>query len=93
MDDLDSLVRNANNFNIAKFLTDGFPHPYTSKHGKAFIELATKDNPIHIFEIVINGQAVGGIGIHPQSDLHRKMLNSDIGLLKDFGNRVLQQEP
>src|SRR5271169_3198310 len=75
--DLECLVRYANNPNIAKFLTDAFPHPYTIENGKAFIEFANKENPIHIFAIEINGQAVGGIGIHPQSDIHRK--NAELG--------------
>jgi ribosomal-protein-alanine N-acetyltransferase len=75
--DLESLVRYANNPNIAKFLTDAFPHPYTIENGKAFIEFANKDNPIHIFAIEINGQAAGAIGIHPQYDIHRK--NAELG--------------
>jgi [ribosomal protein S5]-alanine N-acetyltransferase len=75
--DLDSLVKHANNWNVAKNLTDKFPHPYTENDGMAFIEFASKDNPIHIFTIDINGQAVGGIGIHPQTDIHRK--NAELG--------------
>jgi ribosomal-protein-alanine N-acetyltransferase len=45
--------------------------------GKAFIEYATKDDPIHIFAIEVNQEAVGGIGIHPQSDIFIK--NAEIG--------------
>lgn len=75
--DLDSLVKYANNWNIAKNLTDKFPFPYSENCGRAFIEFATKDDPIHIFAIDINGQAVGGIGIHPQDDIHRK--NAELG--------------
>ena len=75
--DLDSLVKYANNWNIAKNLTDKFPFPYSENSGRAFIEFATKDDPIHIFAIDINGQAVGGIGIHPQDDIHRK--NAELG--------------
>lgn len=75
--DLDNLVKYANNWNIAKNMTDQFPYPYSEKDGKAFIEMATKDNPIHIFAIDVDGQAVGGIGIHPQSDIHRK--NAELG--------------
>ena len=77
IDDLDSLVKYANNFKIAKNMTDQFPHPYTIDDGKAFIEYAAKDDPIHIFAIDVGGQAVGGIGIHPQSDIHRK--NAELG--------------
>jgi len=75
--DLDSLVKYANNWNVAKNLTDKFPFPYSENSGRAFIEFATKNDPIHIFAIDINGQAVGGIGIHPQDDIHRK--NAELG--------------
>ena len=75
--DLESLVRHANNPNIAKFMRDVFPYPYTEETGKQFIEFATKDDPIHIFAIDVNGEAIGGIGIHPQTDVHRK--NAELG--------------
>lgn len=75
--DLDSLVKFANNWNVAKNLTDKFPYPYNKSDGKAFIEFANMDNPIHIFAIDINGDAVGGIGIHPQSDIFLK--NAELG--------------
>ena len=71
MSDIDSLVKYANNWNVAKNMTDKFPHPYTENNGKAFIEFATKDLPIHLFAIDIEGKAIGGIGIHPQKDIHR----------------------
>lgn len=76
-EDLNNLVKHANNWNIAKNLTDKFLFPYTESNGQAFIEFATKDDPIHIFAIDIEGQAVGGIGIHPQEDIYRK--NAELG--------------
>lgn len=75
--DLDSLVKYGNNASIAKFMTDQFPHPYTAEKGKAFIAFATQNNPIHIFAIDVNGEAVGGIGLHPQADIHQK--NAELG--------------
>jgi RimJ/RimL family protein N-acetyltransferase len=77
MEDLDSLVRYANNPNIARFLTDKFPHPYTAEGGRAFIAFANQSVPIRIFAIDIDGQASGGIGIHPQEDIYRK--NAELG--------------
>jgi ribosomal-protein-alanine N-acetyltransferase len=77
LDDIDSLVKYANNPRIAQYMTDGFTHPYTIETGMAFIAFATKDTPIHIFAIEVNREAVGGIGIHPQSDIFRK--NAEIG--------------
>ncbi|MCC6384482.1 MAG: GNAT family N-acetyltransferase, partial [Bacteroidia bacterium] len=42
-----------------------------------FIEFAIADNPVHIFAIEVNNEAVGGIGIHPQSDIFFK--NAELG--------------
>lgn len=75
--DLQSLVKYANNWNVAKNLTNRFPHPYTEQDGQSFIEMATSDDPIHIFAIDINGEAAGGIGLHPQPDIFIK--NAELG--------------
>lgn len=32
--DVESLVKNANNFNISKYLTNKFPFPYEKKMGR-----------------------------------------------------------
>lgn len=77
MKDIESLVENANNFNIAKFMTDMFPHPYSAADAKQYITMATKDDPIRIFAIEVQGKAVGSIGIHPQTDVNRK--NAELG--------------
>lgn len=77
INDLDSLVTYANNLNIAKFLTDAFPHPYTIADGKLYIESVIKNDPTNIFAIDIGGQSVGSIGIFPQTDVHRK--NAELG--------------
>jgi RimJ/RimL family protein N-acetyltransferase len=76
-EDLHSLVKFANNYNIAKNLTDAFPHPYTIENGKAFIEMATHSSPPNIVAIEINGEASGAIGVHPQKDIYRK--NAELG--------------
>ncbi|MBL7921451.1 MAG: GNAT family N-acetyltransferase [Bacteroidia bacterium] len=75
--DLDSLVKYGNNKNIEKFMMNRFPHPYTIEKGKQFIEFATSHKPIHLFAIEINGEACGGIGLHPQDDIHCR--NAEIG--------------
>ena len=77
INDLESLVKYANNYNIAKNLTNQFPHPYTKKNGESFIAMATKNYPLNIFAIDIRGQACGGIGLHPQQDIHCK--NAELG--------------
>jgi len=75
--DLESLVKYANNPSIARNLTNQFPHPYLLQHGRQFIEMAMSHNPVRIFTIEINGEAAGGIGIHPQNDVYCK--NAELG--------------
>lgn len=75
--DIASLVRYANNWQIAKNMTDKFPHPYTEDAGRAFIAFATSEKPVRIFAIDVDGEAVGGIGIHPQDDIHQ--MNAELG--------------
>ncbi|MDU1892294.1 MAG: GNAT family protein [Dysgonomonas sp.] len=77
MTDLENLVKHANNYNIAKNLTDRFPYPYTEKDGREYIEMALIQNPIQMFAIDVDGNAVGSIGIFPQSDIHAK--NAEMG--------------
>lgn len=76
-EDAQSLASNANNINIAQFLTNAFPHPYTLEHAFKFIEFANLDGPSHIFAIDIDGVAVGAIGLHPQTDIMCK--NAELG--------------
>lgn len=75
--DLDSLVKYADNYNVAKWLTNQFPHPYTYESGKGYIEMVGKDNPTRVFAIEIEGEAAGSIGIFPQTDIHEK--SAEIG--------------
>lgn len=77
INDLDNLVKHANNPNISKFMTDGFPYPYTKEHGEKFIEMAVSHHPTRLFAIIVDNEAVGGIGIHPQTDIMRK--NAELG--------------
>jgi len=77
IEDLECLVKYANNYNIAKNLMDVFPHPYFTENGLTFIEMANKNFPANILAIEINGEASGAIGVHPGSDVYRK--NAEMG--------------
>ncbi|MBP2832778.1 GNAT family N-acetyltransferase [Aquimarina sp. U1-2] len=75
--DLKNLVRYANNYKIARNLSDKFPYPYTKQDGENFIAFATQKSTHYIFAIVINNEACGGIGLHPQDDIHCR--NAELG--------------
>ncbi len=75
--DLDALVRNANNINIARQLRDRFPHPYTPANGIAFLKHVSQDqNPTNL-AIEVEGAAAGGIGFVPGTDVER--FSAEIG--------------
>lgn len=77
MEDLENLVKYANNWNISKNMTDKFPFPYTTEKGISFIEQANRMTPTNIFAIEYESEAIGGIGIHPQEDIQR--MNAELG--------------
>ena len=77
INDAEHLSLIANNKNIAKFMMNQFPHPYTLDNAKAFISMATQNEPRNILAIDLNGLAIGGIGIHLQHDVYEK--NAELG--------------
>lgn len=77
IEDLDHLVIYANNIKIADKLTDMFPHPYTKEDGIKFIEMTMQHDPQQVFAIDLKGVAIGAIGLHPQTDIHR--MNIELG--------------
>ncbi len=72
INDLPTLVQLANNPEIAKYLTNHFPHPYTEEDGKVFLEKTIAEQPFNVFAITCDGQVAGSVGIFMQSDIHAK---------------------
>jgi RimJ/RimL family protein N-acetyltransferase len=69
--DEESLVRHANNLNVARHLRDRFPHPYTPKDASAFLTAASSEEPQTNFAIEVSGEAAGGLGYVPGTDVER----------------------
>ncbi len=70
--DDDSIVKYANNLEVAKNLKDRFPHPYTIDDAINWIEIATAEALLDLnWAIVIEGEAAGGIGLDPGTDIYR----------------------
>ena len=70
--DEESLVRHANNPKVVRTLRDRFPHPYTRADADLWIAHASAEDPITNFALVVDGQAVGGIGFMRQDDVSRR---------------------
>jgi RimJ/RimL family protein N-acetyltransferase len=76
-DDASSLVRHANNRRVARNLRDAFPYPYTIRDAEAWLKSVGDGRDDLILAIEVDGEAAGGIGIHPMKDVHR--YNGEIG--------------
>jgi len=70
-DDLESLVRHADDRDVSRTLRDRFPHPYTIDAGRAWLAAAGAEDPPTALAIDVGGEAVGGIGVIPGSDVNR----------------------
>lgn len=72
--DAKSLAQAADNPNIARNLRNAFPNPYTLNDAVWYINdsIANADKKQINYAIVIDGQAVGGIGLFVKDDVYEK---------------------
>jgi ribosomal-protein-alanine N-acetyltransferase len=90
--DLESFANHANNINIAKNLTNAFPHPYTLQNAEDFLEIMEKQTPRNILGIAINGTICGAIGIHFQHDVYERNAEMGYWLAEPFwGNGIMSK--
>jgi len=93
LSDAASLAENANNINIWNNLRDALPHPYSEDDGKQFIEMAlSQPNPPTLLAIVVDGKAVGSIGIFLRTDVER--ISAELGYFigEKYWNRGIMTE-
>src|SRR5947207_9963945 len=91
-DDLGSLVKYADNRKIWLNLRDRFPHPYTRRDGRDFIHLARSQRPETMFAIDVDGEAAGGIGFVPLTDVERVSAEIGYWLGEPFWGRSIATE-
>lgn len=76
-EDLQPLVRNANNRNVSINLRDRFPYPYREEDGRRFLDHVAGASPATAWAIEIGGEAAGGIGLQLLTDVER--VSAEIG--------------
>jgi RimJ/RimL family protein N-acetyltransferase len=91
--DAASLVRHANNVNIAKHLRDRFPHPYTERDARTFLRMVglADDRAINL-AIDVDGTAVGAIGLTRGSDVERFSAEIGYWLAEPYWGRGIATE-
>jgi RimJ/RimL family protein N-acetyltransferase len=93
LSDAASLAENANCIDIWNNVRDYFPHPYSEEDGKQFIELVLgKPKPAVDLAIIVDGKAVGGIGIVLQTDVERITAETGYWLGVNYWNKGIMTE-
>jgi ribosomal-protein-alanine N-acetyltransferase len=77
--DLPALVRHGDSAKVAAHMRDRFPHPYTFAAGRAWLDLVAELDPMLSFALAErdSDELIGGIGLHPLSDVHR--IDAELG--------------
>lgn len=70
--DAASLARHADTPAVAATMRDAFPSPYTLEDAVLFIAVANSVDGSLVLAIEVEGEAAGGIGVHPLADVHRR---------------------
>jgi RimJ/RimL family protein N-acetyltransferase len=84
-----SLSRHADNRKIWLNVRDRFPHPYTLANAEWWVAQAAAAEPATQFAIVVDGEAVGGIGVFLQTDVERYSAEIGYWLGESFWGRGL----
>ena len=92
MSDVKSLAENANNINIWNDLDDIFPHPYSEKDGVEFITKVLNGEFGVQKTIVVDEQAVGGVGIFPKTGIYRHTAELGYWLGEKYWNRGIMTD-
>lgn len=91
-EDAASLVLHANNRKIWRNLRDRFPHPYTREDAEGWISFASQAVPETNFALVVDGVAVGSIGLELQADVFRRTAEVGYWLGEPYWGRGIATE-
>jgi ribosomal-protein-alanine N-acetyltransferase len=90
--DRDSIIHHANNRKVWINLRDRFPHPYTKKDARTWLDIVIDSRPETNFAIAINDEAVGGIGFSVQPDVGHRSAEIGYWLGEDFWGHGIASE-
>jgi len=92
MEDAPSIAKYANNRKIWMNLRDAFPHPYSLQDAESFISRVIEANPITVFAIATQWEAIGSIGLMLGKDVHRFTAEIGYWLAEPFwGKGIMTQ--
>jgi [ribosomal protein S5]-alanine N-acetyltransferase len=92
IEDAPSIAKYANNRKIWINLRDAFPYPYSSRDAESFISRVIEANPVTVFAIATQSEAIGSIGLMLGKDVHRFTAEMGYWLAEPFwGKGIMVQ--
>ncbi len=93
-EDAESVAAAANNLKIAANLRNIFPHPYTLEDAKWFVNdcIARGEGRQLTRAIVIDGKAVGSIGVFVKDDVYEKSAELGYWLAEEYWGKGVMTE-
>jgi [ribosomal protein S5]-alanine N-acetyltransferase len=90
--DIASLTKHANDYEVWKGMRDVFPHPYSEADAGNWISCSNKQEPERNFAIDIAGTAIGGIGFVFLDDVNRYCAEIGFWLGRGFWGQGIASE-
>jgi [ribosomal protein S5]-alanine N-acetyltransferase len=90
--DATSIASVANDRRIWLQLRDIFPHPYRLADAEAWVKRVGPIEPPHALAIVVDGRAVGGVGIEPMTDVNCRSAEIGYWLGTNYWGRGIATE-
>jgi RimJ/RimL family protein N-acetyltransferase len=92
MEDAPSIAQYANNRKISMNLRDAFPYPYSLQDAESFISCVIDADPITVFAIATQSEAIGSIALMVGKDVHRYTAEMGYWLAEPFwGKGIMTQ--
>jgi len=85
--DVEAIVKNANNREVSKYMRDSFPYPYSKDNAVQWIDFVKKNYSSLFFAIADENELIGGIGALPQTDVHRFSAEVGFWLGQSYWNK------
>ena len=86
------IVKYENDRKIWMNLRDAFPYPYSLQDAESFISRVIEANPITVFAIATQSEAIGSIGLMVGKDVHRYTAEMGCWLTEPFwGKGIMTQ--
>lgn len=90
--DVAALAKYANNPNVSAYLRDAFPYPYSRREARIWVEAAMAQEVVSHFAIATKDELIGGVGFHPQEDVHRRSAELGYWLGEPFWDRGIASQ-